>query len=608
MIRIKIVVFFILCLLAFVVPMLLLSGFWAAIAMRHLGYFFIAGCFGIFLILALGHPAVWNFLRGWGRGHRWGILLVLVAGCFLHVHEPHVFFVEYDESVLAGTSKLLHEDRQAAIPTIAHYVNGRLIHQGRYVDKRPIFFPFLVSVVHDLTGYRPENSFVINALAGFLLLGAIYALLARWFGVRYGYLGVLLMLTLPLLAQNATGGGFDLLNAAILVLVLNLGMAFVQKPGNRSMALFVFGMLLLAQSRYESIFFLIPGAFVIVTVWFREKRIWMPWKVALSPFFLISPMLSIRVFTSFEQFYQLEDRADSFFALGNLPENLEEAIFYFFQLDRDATNSPLLSLFGMICLVFCLMVLVRRGRRLFTEPDNLTVFFPFLGMVLFNVVWALTNFWGQFTDPVVSRVTFPFHAYATFSICLTAREFFKQRGLPVWIPVAVVAWVAGYTLPSYSRAYLTQDHVISRSVEMGTQFAEKEGTARDLFISTSSVPYIVHQRAAIPARRAVYHAARVIRSQELGFYDNVYVIMDFKADINGVFHPMEDEALMDIFEMELLREERFRPHVSSRIYRIEGLKAGVDAWEDLERLRNRPIPELKDLDIAFSLHRIEQLP
>jgi hypothetical protein len=70
------------------------------------------------------------------------------------------------------------------------------------VDKRRHFYPFLVSLAHDVTGYRPSNAFVVNAVLGVLFLGRVYGWGVVLGGPRHGMLAVLLISTLPLLAQS----------------------------------------------------------------------------------------------------------------------------------------------------------------------------------------------------------------------------------------------------------------------------------------------------------------------------------------------------------------------------------------------------------------------
>jgi len=462
MIWLKALLFSLFCLAVLLVSMVFLSGEWTGLLIRYTSYYFVAAAFLVFLYFLIRHPGLRNFFTERAKGHRWGVLTVLICGSFLHLHEPHLFFVEYDESVLSATSRQMHLSREATVPGTTHYINGKLQFSIFYTDKRPVLFPFILSLAHDLTGYRPQNSFVVNALAGFLFLGGIYAFLTRIIDRRYGIFGVLLMTTLPLLAQNATGGGFDLLNVAMLVLVRNLGLNFVRNPEALNLNLFVFGLVLLSQARYESILYLIPGAIVIAIIWFHQRRILLTWPATCAPLLLLSPLLSIRMFTSNETFYQLDDRSDRFFDLSFIPENFPDAVFYFFQVDRDATNSPLISIFGFISLVFVLVLLYRLGKKPVTQPDWHSLFYPFLGVVLFNTVWALSNFWGQFTDPIVSRITLPLQMMLVFCVAITGKEFFGRKPLPPWIPVGVVLWILIYTTPANARAFTTLDQIVVR--------------------------------------------------------------------------------------------------------------------------------------------------
>lgn len=576
--------------------------------MQFFGYYLTALAVVAFLYFVLKQPTFRASLRTGMQGHRIGIGIIIICGLFSHIHSPHTYFVEFDESGLTATSLLMHESREAAMPTKAHYINGQLHYYSPYVGKRPVLFPFLISVLHDLTGYRPENSFIINALAGFLVLGGIYALLSQWYGKRYGVLGVLLWMTLPLFTQNVTGAGFDLFNIGMLVLILNLATAFVRKPDALNLNLFVFGLILLAQARYESILFLIAGALVILAVWRHQKKIWMTFPVALAPLLLISPMLSIRVFTSFEEHKQLQDGVEHFFHVQNLPDNFEEAVYYFFQPDSLTTNSLLLSVFGFISLAFCLVLGISKLRRYALLPNNLTVFFPFLGVVLLNTFWALTNFWGQFTDPVVSRITLPLYLMLTVCCVITAKEFFGMRPVPRWIHAGLALWFFAFSLPAISNSYHKYDHLISRTNQMAIQFAKDHTTPNDLFIGPSTLPFIINQRPAVPGIVAEVKAGHVIRSREIGFYNNIYLVMELKRTSEFELIPRKNQRLYEILELELVHEERFRTNIFSRIYRVQGLKPGVEAWDQLEKLRNLPPPEAGAPDSALTRYYLKQLP
>src|SRR5262249_54655172 len=135
---------------------------------------------------------------------------------------------------------------------------------GGLVDKRPLFFPFLVSILHDATGYRPENPFYLNAILTWVLLGLSYLGGRALGGWRAGLLAAMWWITLPLLGQNARGGGFELLNIVMIILTALASGIYYQRRDATSMIAMIYSGILLAQTRYESPLFLLPVAVVLV--------------------------------------------------------------------------------------------------------------------------------------------------------------------------------------------------------------------------------------------------------------------------------------------------------------------------------------------------------
>ena len=58
----------------------------------------------------------------------------------------------------------MHFERQITVPERAHTFLGVFNVFADHVDKRPAFFPFLVSLLYDLLGYDPDNSLLLNQL------------------------------------------------------------------------------------------------------------------------------------------------------------------------------------------------------------------------------------------------------------------------------------------------------------------------------------------------------------------------------------------------------------------------------------------------------------
>ena len=170
--------------------------------------------------------------------------------------------------------------------------------RSRGLCKRPLFFPFLTSLVHDVTGYRPANAFGLNAGLTFLLLG-LACMLGRLLAGRVaGWLAVVLLAGLPLLAHNATGGGFELLNLVMILATMLLGVRAVEKRDAPAITAFCFAGLLLAQVRYESVIYLGPVGLVVLWVWWREGRAVLSWPVIVAPLLMATGVFHLQLAAS----------------------------------------------------------------------------------------------------------------------------------------------------------------------------------------------------------------------------------------------------------------------------------------------------------------------
>src|SRR5437899_6364300 len=90
-----------------------------------------------------------------------------------------------------------------------------------------------------------------------ILLSFIYAIGVRFGGIRLGCFGVLLIAGLPLLAQNATGGGSDLINIVMIYLLYFSGSYYYRSQETKGLNSFILVAALLAQVRYESILYVL---------------------------------------------------------------------------------------------------------------------------------------------------------------------------------------------------------------------------------------------------------------------------------------------------------------------------------------------------------------
>lgn len=435
-------------------------------------------------------------ISGW-RQHLPGLLAVVVCGGLLQANEPHRFRVMFDEYAILSTSMNMHFTRHAAVASTGQYSNGQMQYTGEYVDKRPLGYPLLVSFVHDLTGYRPANAFVVNAVVGFAFLGLVYIVGVLLGSTGLGLLGVLLATGLPLVAQTATGGGIDLLSAAMVLAVLAQLIRHLRAPTLENSELLVAVYVFAAQVRYESLTLGFLVGAVVALGWWRTRRIEMSWLLTLSPLLLLTPVLINFVYVGTPGFFESHRIGVETFSRTFLDRNLGENIYFLFNWDGRMVNSPLLSLVGTVSLLLCLVKFARSVPKLVRDGDPLLAVIGLAGFGLGFAVLTLFYFWGKWTDPIAARLSFPLQLGLLVSTLYASTVLLKTRRRLRTAQILAGMFVLGYTLPASARHQATKDMSGSYETSWAVDYLLTHCDESTLMVSESSLPFVCHERPAV---------------------------------------------------------------------------------------------------------------
>ena len=264
-----------LLLLALCGALALLTGYVAVptIAAGHLiiawGYYYMLAVFSLFVWFAWkfaqARREVWmGWLRRPGRAGlaiAAGLLFAVWGDTFRHK-------ILFDEFVIQGTAYEMHVTKQVSTILRAYNIGGTWLSIDTYLDKRPFFLHFLVSLLHDLTGYRIANFFAINVAFAGAVIGILYWFARQLAGRGRAIFAVLLLSTLPIFCQNTSGAAMDMsIVAMICARRVPRHHLYLRDPGDDRLSLLVLGCVLLVESRYESILFFGPTAFVVALGW-----------------------------------------------------------------------------------------------------------------------------------------------------------------------------------------------------------------------------------------------------------------------------------------------------------------------------------------------------
>ncbi len=542
----------------------------AGMVVKRFGYYFMLVTFALWVAALV---RLWR-ARGPGepltRGEWLGATLAIGLLSLIAVNaEVFRSKILYDEFVLQSTAYNMHYFRDTATMVRGYDVLGVFISTDNYLDKRPNFYPFLISLVHDLTGYRPANAYWLNAVLLPVTLGLVYYLGRRLNGMRGGLLAVLLLGSLPLLGQNATGSGMELLNVVMILAVAGLGAAWLRTPDDTRLSALMLGAVLLAQARYESAIYVAPVALLIVIGWWRQHRIILPWDAVLAPLLLMPYALQNKVLSNTKWMWELRENQETRFSVEYLAGNLQGARDFFFNTNARLANSWPLAVLGLLAFGYVAWRLLRtRPAPTAANADHTALLLLGLGMVT-NTVLILFYYWSNLGDPIASRFSLPFHLALAFAVVVAAGALDRRWPASRFLLGAMIVFACGVTTTRHAQhlySYLGIDEV-----EWEKRFVAALPPGERLIISNkSTLPWLLVKTPSILIGRARIVPDRLQHQLKEGTFREILVLQSLRpASREGDHQLLPEDRLPAGFELEPVTEKRF----GSKIARISRLVA-----------------------------------
>ena len=547
------------------------------------GYYYILGVFALFAYyaarLARSRSAL---LRGWIR--RPGIAGVAIAAGVLFAVWSDSFRhkILFDEFVIQGTAYTMHATKQVSTILRAYNIAGTWLTIDTFLDKRPYFFPFLVSLLHDLTGYRAANIFALNVALSGALLGLLYWFAREVAGRGPAVFAVALMATMPLFGQNATGAGMDLHNLAMIALVACLSVLYLRVPTDDRLSLLVLGTVLLAESRYESVIFVAPVAVIVGAGWVRAGRALLPWPVIIAPLLLVPYAWHSRVLAAEPIFWQLQPGQTSAFGASNMLKNLAGDLDYLFNFtSTELTNSWYLSLLGVAGLAWAGL---RAARWLRRRPRPALAPAAFVGVAFGAGIAAhfavlLFYWWARFDDIMASRFSLPICLASAVLAAVLVRGL-QDRGVPA-LRIAAAGlgvWMLTGGLPAMARRLYTDQNLAMQEIEWEHGIIESRPGPVLMITNKSTIPFILWHIESVISAVGAQKGEQIRYHLGQGTFKDVLVAQALRPTSGkGEFGVDPDDLMPPGYHLQTIAEKRFGMRLArvSRIVSIDPLPPGA---------------------------------
>lgn len=569
---VRLLVFGLATVIAVGVGFLLLDVEQSRVLIKRWGYFTIAGTAAWALLALWRNRLAWRLEgRPPGRRAAWQLTAV-VAACTVValLTTPVNYKILYDEMVLQATASDMHIYRDVSTVVRGYAVDGVFVPFQTYLDKRPFFYPFVVSLLHDLTGYREGNGFLVNVTLFPVILLQVYWLARRLIEHGPALIAVLSLGTLSTLTHSATGAGMETLNLSMLLLAMQLAVLYLQRPEAPRLAALVLVTVLLAQTRYESSLFVLSVALVGLEGWRRAGRVVLPAAAVLAPVLLIPYAIHNTYLSGTPALWELREDVQSRFGLQHLGPNLWHAGRYFFSWGQMLTSSLWLSGAGFAAAAYVGWKLWHRRRTLGSAAPVVVVGGAFALGVGANLALLMFYYWGQLDDPAVARLALPFSAFLALAIGYAVQQA-QRLDRRVVIGAGLAAGFAYLGSGVIANEQHSRRNTLGTEIEWECRYVEALPPGERLMISNkSALPWLLRKIPSISVDRArdqgpALHAALANQT-----FREILVSQTLQPTTpTGDYHLMPEHRLPDGFVLEPVVEKRF----GARLNRISRLVA-----------------------------------
>ncbi|MDP2654395.1 MAG: hypothetical protein Q8Q08_10245 [Candidatus Omnitrophota bacterium] len=499
------------------------------------------------------------------RTHWRGLAFSFVLASIVFVSVPKQLRVLNDETNLLSVGKSMMSNRN-----VHNIMEGQRAY-GRFwplepalLEKRPLLFPFFVSLAHTVSGYRVENVFAFNYFVLWAVLFLLYWLVRPGIGEAGAAAGLLLVMSQPIMSWCATSGGFELFNFLFILISFILLRSFLRAPGGAVFLALVLSLAMLGNIRYESpVFFVVTMVILAAAGYVRREYLPRPPVYVLTPFFFL-PWLWQRALMLTEKNYDFPGRTWlQELQLENASRNSPAFFKYVLGLNGELGYAGLVNCAGILAAVyFAVLFFKNLRRRPVARPDavlwatvSLCLLIVFAGALSFCHSIAVHPFNGRYYMALLVILS----VLPVFVLV----QIFRRKGWPAAILLTGALALFLYYHGAAVEDRWTNSLYATRELRFITDFLKKNADENTLVICDRPGQLIVHGYGAEFPGTANKDVLDNLRAYKSHMFSSIYVIQPVGRS------PWPSQALDRAYQLEPIVETRISDEYSLRISKVK---------------------------------------
>jgi len=500
-------------------------------------YYVITAMFVVYAAIELSGLGSRSAVRQWMLYHRGGLIVTALVSFVVVLTVTPAYRVLADEANLIGVSRNLFYQRTANFATTGKWYFENFWPLNLATDRRPALFPYLVSLLHVLRGYHPENGFHLNAILFVMFVFASYRLAKTLGGELFGIVTAILVAACPNTLIAARSAGFDLLSSFMLLVVFKGFVEFSNDSSPRRLALLALQLCMLAHVRYEGWALVLATVAVLLVsrMVHREHFRGYACLYGFLPLFLLP-----RYWQTVAKANDAEQPLSAtLFSLKNFAQNGGEYLSVLRRpLDITGPHSPVLMLLAIAgCVMFFISSALRIRKLPWASPiiRHLVLAAVLIGA---ETVISFSYMWGKSLHPSSCRLFVWLDTLVAFAAAWMLTLIGKQFAL--WTPALKAEAAAPATVlssvallamhvPIASEARFTNSLILTRQAANSWRFFKGLHNKNILILSDRPGLFTIMNYGALDISTANSDRSPLLElSRHL--YDDVYLVQEI--DLN----------------------------------------------------------------------------
>lgn len=525
---------------------------------QEYGYYFLFAGVAIWVYKFLELTPKVRALKFLLRRHWVAIVTAFFVVCFMFIASPPNLRILSDETNLLSVSQAMYEDHSIVNTTQKYcYSSGFYDRISTVLEKRPLLYPFAISAVHVFCGYSYKNAFVVNGIAMFIGLIAIYFIALPYLGRLWSFSAMLIMAAFPIVVLYTTSAGFDIFNMVWSLIMFAAFLAFLKYKSAKYAEFLLYTALMLAYTRYESVVTVLLVVPFIMYCMHKTEYESLSLASVIYPV-LVLPIILITKITYNPKSLQV-DSLEEAFSIGHFTNNLKLSMPFFFGSRYDYGMPGIIAWLSIISIVFIVIGLFIKKKN---ESSKTTLRFKafIVFAIVFYIYHAIVKFsfyWGNLTLQYTSRLGLIFVPilvlFGTYGLKRIADVFALKKFVSVLLPI----FVAFYGWSAAGQNLAVREIVLFRQFKSVREYLERHFPNKSEYLLVAPVAnlYVPLEYSVISPSYFNTNFERVMEKIRVGCWRKIIFVQKIHkndgeiASETKIEKPLEMNKLIEINQL-----------------------------------------------------------